>query len=294
MADDRTARLTAALDRLRNRGALRQPVPTPDDIADAEADAGGPMPAALRQVFGRADGIDFGDVDIVDLDTYVSFNELPDRFTELPEAVIFGSDGGDGVYFLDPGNALGEGPETVYFGLLGALAADLSRPVAPDLAEFVDRAASRTLPKDAANLEQIAMERLFSTVGKRPERINLRAPLDYLSRIDPALDVVSYGPGLSAFYEHCDGLAIPAEDVDVVGMEGVTAVASTLNAQGRPGALDIGRIGNRRLIVTTGTWRNLPGGRLMVVGAGENPAQAAPLGRFTDVLRAWIEGGGTS
>lgn len=282
------ARLDAALDRVEGAGLFGPgSPPAADDLRAAQALR--PMPPLLARLYGRANGISCDRVDVLDIEEYQAINEQRELFEDLPGCVAFGGSRGDDWFILDPGDMLGEGAETVHRVDRGELTPDACRPVAPDLPAFLDEAVAGAAFEGGRTLAELALDRLFDAIARRPDAVDLRPGLgeDALFKaMDSGLPV---GFGLVDLYRRADGLLLPDVGIRVDGVGDLAAVEATRDETGRPGALWAGSgPGGVRLAVTTGGWRGLPPDRLIMVAPGADIATAAPVGRLADALRGWI------
>lgn len=289
MNDALAAAIDAALGHAAAAGRLVRP---PVDAAmqeQAVSQAGRPIPDELRIVYARANGAELISADLLDIADFITFNELPGRFVELPGAVIVGSDRGDGVFLLDPQGALGHGTDTVYMADLGLMVADLCRVAETNFALFIEAALAGRSFRDAPTLAKQSLQQLFAAIDAHPGRVELRSALPIFERIGPEYKTASRAPLLGEFYDRYNGLAIPRAGVEIGGMGDVAAVVSSLDATGRPGCLHVGQVAGLEAYVSTGGgWRGLPADRLLLAPNDAELDSAAPLGRFPDVLRTFI------
>lgn len=128
------------------RWTPRAPVPA-RQIESIEATLGVTLPADLRAVLEASGGGTLLHPGITPLgigpaSDLLSLNEDPFYTDNLPGMIVFGGDGGGGVYFYDPENRLGRGEWAIFIVRMGDLALDAARPVAADLTEAVEAVAS--------------------------------------------------------------------------------------------------------------------------------------------------------
>lgn len=283
--------LAVVLDRIEAAGAFGPGSP-PDAEELAEAEAVRPMPPTLAQACRRADGMTFPQLEVFDLGDYADVNGDPELFARLPGVVFFASDLRDGFFLLDPERTLGEGPDAVFWADRGVLGADECRLAAPDLVTFLAAALDGELPSDGPEVGARSLDRLMDAIAAHPESVTAHpgygSPNALLAARDLGLPVPF---GVIDFYERCDGLYLKELKLEIVGLKQLEGIAETRDASGAYGALWMGRdAAGRGYAVSCGGWRDLPENRLLAVTTPPDLATAAPLGRFTDVLRIWIEG----
>ncbi|MBS0290800.1 MAG: SMI1/KNR4 family protein [Proteobacteria bacterium] len=266
-------------------GVLVAKAPAPAVLARVQAQLA--LPPALAAFYARADGLEAPHLEVFGLDDLADVNADADLFAELPEVVFFGSDGGDGFFLLDPEETLGSGAETVFWADRGVLEPDACRIVAPDLATFLDGAVAGAAMDKGPEVGARSLDRLTETIARHPERVLAHPGLGNIGAMMAARRSDFPIPfGLSDFYARHDGLFVHGMRLRVFGIDQLGAIRGDEEVI----ALWIGEdAGGRRLGLTVGGWRGLPACRLFVVRDEQEVATAATLGRFTDVLRAWIE-----
>ncbi|MFC3077456.1 SMI1/KNR4 family protein [Phenylobacterium terrae] len=286
--------LDAVLDRAEAAAAFGPgSPPDPQDLAAAREAR--PMPPPLARLYARANGLIFERVEVFDLADYEDVNGEDELFALLPGVVFFGSDGADGWFLLDPDQILGGGPDSVYWSERGALTPDECRLAAPDLAGFLSQALAGAALNDGLEVGQLSLERLFEALAAHPDQAVVHPgygdPEALLAARERDLPIPF---GLIDFYARCDGLYLKPLELEVYGLADLRPVEESQTDAG-PGALWFAadRAG-RRYAVTCGGWRGLPENRLIMTARPEEVGDAATLGRFTDVLRVWLETAGES
>lgn len=83
------------------------------DAGDHAAQMIGGLPAEVAALYARADGGSVGTVDLFWLDELTDANKH--RPKALAKATFFASDGGDGFFLVDGGNALKRGTTAIYW-----------------------------------------------------------------------------------------------------------------------------------------------------------------------------------
>lgn len=284
--------LDAFLDRAESAGAFGPgSPPSPEEVTDAEAVR--PMPTPLVQIYRRADGLNFGKVEVFDLGDYADVNSDTTLFAQLPDAVFFGSDYRDGFFLMDPACTLGETTEAVFWADRGVLAPDECRLAAADLAGFLSAALEGKDLSAGDEVGRRSLDRLAAAINAHQPKVSAHPGYGSPNALLAARDLNLPVPfGVIEFYERYDGLFLKELKLEIVGLEQLHGIEETRDASGTYGALHLGRDAKGRgCAVTCGRWRELPENRLLTFTSPRELATAAPLGRFTDVLRIWIEEG---
>jgi hypothetical protein len=275
--------LEAVLDRAEAAGAFGPDSP-PDRDELTEAEGVRAIPPPLARVYARADGLTFEQVEVFDLGDYADVNGDETLFAQLPGTVFLGSDLRDGFFLFDPDRTLGETSNAVFWSDRSSLAPDECRLAAADLAGFLSAALDGKLLSDGPEVGTRSLDRLAAAIEANPTKVTAHpgygSPNAMLAARDLGLPVPF---GVIEFYERYDGLFLKDLKLEIAGLKQLEAIEGY-------GALRIGRdAAGRGYAVTTGGWRDLPENRLLTFTSPRDLVTAAPLGRFTDVLRIWID-----
>lgn len=246
-----------------------------------------PLPPDLAALYRSCDGLALPQVDVFDLGDFADVNGDSTLFTELPEVVFFASDRADGFFLLDPNDTLGCDPKAVYWADRGVLEPDACRKVAYDLASFLAAAAKGAALTDGPEIGVISLERLERAITAHPAAAETRVGFgDVEAMLAARHRDLPISFALIDFYALYDGLYLPELKLTVFSLERLGAISTA----GSVVALWFGRDeGGRCYGLTIGGWRGLPANRLFAVRDESELDSTATLGRFTDVLRVWIE-----
>lgn len=289
---DFTTRLALALDRAEAAGSFGPGSPPAPELV-READQARTLPAAMAVVYARANGLLLQSAEIFDPLDYVDVNGDADLFAEMPNVTFMGGDGMDGFLLFDEQRTLGGDAETIYWSDRSELSPDEARVAAGDLAELLELALAGEALNEGPTVGTRSLEALIETVARHPEDVLAHPGYGDPEAMLAARDLpVSIPFGLIDFYAQYDGLILRPMGVEVFSMSRVKPV-DPATQDGRVGAVWIGNDKSGwRLALTCGGWRGLPANRLIMVRNEADVESAATLGRFTDVLRAWIDGEG--
>jgi hypothetical protein len=255
----------------------------------AGMDRAAPVPATLRALYARDAELFVPGFELFEPAIYQDVNTDRAAFGELADVVYFADDQAGGFYFLDPDDLLGLGAEYVYWVDRGLMAADEVVPVAPSLAEALDRLSAGADPSTEPRLGQRALSRLARALDDLPPGVDARPGVDRAefrrAREERGVHL-TFATG--EVMTMADGLYFAASGRQIHPLSSVSPAA-----EGRLAV--VGHDPARgHLAVTRGDWQDLPADRLIAFTDPEHPERGELLGRYADVLTYWIEEARTS
>lgn len=272
--------LDATLDRIM-AGAKGRPA-SAKEIATMELAA--PLPTVLRALYTRDAELFVPGFELFEPAIYQDVNTDRAAFGELAEMVYFADDQAEGFYFLDPRDLLGLGTDYVFWVDRGLMAADEVVPVAPSLAEALDRLASGENPRTEPGLGARALARLSRALDDLPAGVEARPGVDraeFRRARDERGVHLTFATG--EVMAMADGLYFAASGRQIHPLSRVLPAADQRLAI-------VGHDPTRGyLAVTRGDWQDLPADRLIAFTDLEHPENGQLLGRYADVLVYWIE-----
>ncbi len=297
MSFDRLDKLLDALD----VDAEPAPRPSDDEIARARSAGPVPMPPELEHVYRRAYEVYLPQgASIFGLLDYVDVNRQQHLFERLPGVAFFGSDGSDGFFFIDVGGALGHSPGAVFWVSRGNLQPDACVPCGWHLVDFLAKVVAGEVPWDGPSLMKTSVQRMTAALDARPDGWDAMPPVAP-EKIDQHAwaTMTPITPVTEKLLLRGERIRFVASGVVIGGLEAITPVAGTADADGIPSAVWVGSgPDGTRYAVTAGGWRDLPRDRLIAVPPGGTAETGRVMGLFSDVVTAWVEGrtppGGTS
>ena len=261
--------------------------------ADAEELAGmelvAPLPAALRSLYERDAELFVPGFELFEPAIYQDVNADRSAFGDLADMLYFADDQATGFYVLDPGDLLGLGADHVYWVDRALMAADEVVPLAPSLAEALERLAAGVDPTTEPRLGARALARLSRALDDLPAGVDARPgvdPAEFRRARDERGLHLTYATG--EVMTLADGLSFAASGRQIHPLSRVQPAAD--------GRLAIVGYDPARghLAVTRGDWQGLPADRLIAFTDAEQPEAGQLLGRYADVLTYWIEEARTS
>jgi hypothetical protein len=255
-----------------------------------------PLPDDLKTLLVRAHGAKLGDLSIFTLQEFEDVNILQDSYlVNMPSAVFFGSDGGDGFFFVDTDGSLGRGREAVFWGDRGAMLPDLCVPCGDNLESFLSPLIRGEKVWKGPNLEECAVEAMVKALpDKRNQWIGCAgADLKTIFRIKNQCKVGAPSV-LKELLGQSNGITFLKTGITFRKAEAIAPVGVDAES-GLPFALLIGddEEGNQ-YVITTGIPTNLPqgwptlAGRVVRLTPGRPLEEAQPLGYLPDVVLEWL------
>jgi hypothetical protein len=198
----------------------------PANVAEVVASVARPTPPELEQLLRRASGasaaVAEGEFDVFDLDAFQEVN-TDDQYRGLPAATFFGSDGGDGFFFLDSDGSLGEGKGAVFLGDRGSMTPGSSKLCARDLPSFLHALKQDPLPwTGAPNLQKRQIGRMRTALSGHADAWSAggaaspRALLDARDRLGVNLPLE-----LETLLGIANGLKVPRAGVSLLALDAI-------------------------------------------------------------------------
>ncbi|MBN2389775.1 MAG: SMI1/KNR4 family protein [Anaerolineae bacterium] len=201
-----------------------------------------PMPESLQTLLAAAHGACVGSINLFTLDELEDVHHAQDYlFTYLPSVIYFASDGGDGFFFMDPDDGLGQGTEAIFWVYRGSAVPNESVFYGRDLGAFLISLAQDEEVWDASSLEQAAISRMLAALDARQDRWS-DAPG---ARLGDVLDIADR-EGLRApkclekLLRKSNGLVFPGTGVTVWATSTIKRVEATFSDGYQPLALLMG------------------------------------------------------
>jgi hypothetical protein len=269
------------------------------EVARIAARLPNPMPRDLQTLFTKACGAVLGNLAIFSLSTLESVNTRTSHlFTRMPSAIFFGSDGGDGFFFVDTDGSLGCGREAVFWGDRGAMSPDRSVFCGDDLAGFLSTLIEGEEVWYGPSQQKRAVKKMMDALDADRDRWvgKVGADLKVLFTFKADRGGVAIPKVLGEFLRYTDGAGFPGSGVSIWGIEDIMPMDVRRTEGDLPFALLIGEdeAGNQYTI-TTGVSKNLPEGwpilegRIVRLLPDQPLEQAEVLGYFPDVIVSWLE-----
>jgi hypothetical protein len=256
------------------------------DLAAANAVAS--LPEPLTALYLAVDEFRFGEVAPFAISDFIEINEVSPEYSEVGEGIFVASDLADGWFFVDPTGFMGLSAGFVYWVERGRFVADDCVPAAESLIDLFEQAAVGATPWKGPMLGDRALDRLLGLLASS-KAVAQRPPIDPPLFARPGQ--VPLPLRLARLLEQANGFLLHISQREFAGIADIAAVQGSGQSEGLAGALWVGHgPGGQRYAMTTGIgWRDLPGERMLGVGAGEGAAQAPVFGRVWDVWSRWIE-----
>ena len=158
--------ISTVIDALEGDWDFGAPVP-PDDLARAAQMIGG-LPPEVAALYVRTDGGSVGTVDLFTLDELTDANKR--RPKGLAKATFFASDGADGFFFVDGGNALKHGATSIYWFERGTTVLKGAVRCAGSLAEFLRMLAAGQRPWSGPSLAAVNIDGMIAKLEATRDR----------------------------------------------------------------------------------------------------------------------------
>lgn len=258
-----------------------------------------PMPESLQTLLAAAHGACVGSINLFTLDELEDVHHAQEyMFTYLPSVIYFASDGGDGFFFIDPDNSLGQGAEAIFWVYRGSAVPNESVFCSRNLDAFLTALAQDEQVWNGPSLEQAAISRMLAALDARQDRWT-GAPG---ARLGDVLDIADR-EGLRApkclekLLRKSNGLIFAEAGVTVWATSAIKRVEATFSDGYQPLALLIGedKAGNTVAITHRDHPAHVPAGWLCLEGhvvrlvSGRPLEEAVTLGRLADVVVKWLE-----
>jgi hypothetical protein len=129
------------------------------------------VPDRLKTLLAAAHGAYLGSISLFSLDELEDVHRAQDHlFTYMPSVIFFASDGGDGFFFIDPDNALGQGEEAIFWVYRGSTVPKNSVPCGENLEAFLTSLAQGEEVWKGSSLEERAIARMLETLDAHQDR----------------------------------------------------------------------------------------------------------------------------
>jgi hypothetical protein len=251
-----------------------------------------PAPPEIRELYLLAEGLEIGLVAVFTLAELADVNTQPGLREYLGAPFYFGSDGGDGFFYVDTIGAWAPRGAIVWADRASPLPNDCI-PCGSGLVAFLADVAAGAEPWDSPTNDDRWVEEVAEFLGRRDAYVGERAP-----DIDEVVAAVGrcgtrFPAVLDALLERTNGLAMPRAGVVLYRAAEIEPIGPARGAHTLVEALWIGAREGARFALSLAGWRGLAGGVVVEVVDGTAPSAGKVLGVLPHALAAWADGGST-
>jgi hypothetical protein len=273
--------------------------PTPERKDEVAQLVPASMPDRLKTLLAAAHGAYLGSINLFSLDELEDVHRAQDHlFTYMPSVIFFASDGGDGFFFMDPDNTLGQGEGAIFWIYRGSTVPKNSVPCGEDLEAFLTSLAQGEEVWKGPSLEERAIAQMLETLDAHRDRWTGRQGAGLSDVLDIADRHRLRAPKvLEKLLRRSNGVVFLQVGIRIWGAQKIKRLEGTSLDGYQPLALLIGEdeSGNAYAITHRDRPADVPQGWPCLEGwvirlpAGQLLEEAETLGYLPDLVIEWVE-----